>query len=241
MSYKAEEIRPYDTKNSKREQVELMFDGIASNYDSMNSWLSLGLDMWWRKKALRKLRGMAIDNLLDIATGTGDFALLAHDILKPKQIVGMDISEGMMDVGRAKVAKANLTDVISFEYQDCASMSYADASFDAAISSFGVRNFADIDASFKEIVRVLNPGGMFMFIELTTPTIQPFKFFYNPFITRMLSTDERAYDYLPASIKAFPQGKEMSHILEKNGFETVKRSTLTMGVCTVYMAKKAVE
>lgn len=248
MSYKAEEVRPYDNENTKREQVELMFDGIASKYDAMNSWLSLGLDMWWRKRALKKLKGLSIDSLLDIATGTGDFAILANDILKPNKIVGMDISEGMMDVGRAKVEKANLSETISFEYQDCASMSFADESFDVAIASFGVRNFADIDASFKEIVRVLNPGGVFMFIELTTPTIQPFKFFYNiysrsfiPFITRMLSTDERAYGYLPASIKAFPQGKEMRRILGNSGFETVQSSTLTLGVCTVYVAKKAAE
>lgn len=247
MSYKAEEVRPYDTDKTKREQVELMFDGIASSYDVMNSWLSLGLDMWWRKKALKKLHGLSVDSLLDIATGTGDFAILANDILKPKKIVGIDISEGMMDVGRAKVKKVELEKIIAFEYQDCASMSFADESFDAAIASFGVRNFADIDKSFEEIVRVLNPGGVFMFIELTTPTIQPFKYFYNlyskcfiPLITRLLSTDKRAYGYLPASIKAFPQGEEMMCILRKSGFETVESSTLTLGVCTVYIAKKSV-
>ena len=246
MSYKAEEIRPYETEDTKRVQVEQMFDGIATCYDSMNSWLSLGMDMWWRKRALRKLQKMKTDNLLDIATGTGDFAILANDILKPKRITGIDISDGMMNVGRVKVKKAKLDTIISFENQDCASMTFADKTFDAAIASFGVRNFADIDKSFEEVVRVLNPGGVFMFIELTTPTIQPFKFFYNiysksfiPFITRLLSNDKRAYDYLPASIKAFPQGEEMLRILRKSGFETVESSNLTLGVCNIYVAKKA--
>lgn len=246
MSYKAEKIRPYKTDASKRDQVEQMFDGIASRYDAMNSWLSLGLDMWWRKKALRKLQDLPIDTLLDIATGTGDFAILANDILKPKKITGIDISDGMMDVGRVKVKKINLDKIISFENQDCAAMTFANETFDAAVASFGVRNFANIDKSFQEIVRVLNPGGVFMFIELTTPTIQPFKFFYNvysnsfiPFITHLLSKDKRAYDYLPASIKAFPQGEEMLRILKKSGFETVASSTLTLGVCTIYVAKKA--
>ena len=246
MSYKSEKIIPYKTEDTKRVQVELMFNGIASRYDAMNSWLSLGMDMWWRKKALKKLQGLSIDSLLDIATGTGDFAILAHDILKPNKITGVDISEGMMDVGRVKVKKAKLDQIISFDYQDCSSMSFPDESFDAAIAAFGVRNFADIDKSFEEVVRVLNPGGVFMFIELTTPTIQPFKFFYNiysksfiPFITRLLSKDKRAYDYLPESIKVFPQGKEMLSILKKSGFVSVDSSTLTLGVCTIYVAKKS--
>ena len=245
MSYKAEEIRPYETENSKREQVEQMFDGIASRYDSMNSWLSLGMDMGWRKTALRKLKDLPTNNLLDIATGTGDFAILANDILKPGKITGIDISDGMMDIGRVKVKKAGLENLISFEHQDCADMSFADETFDTAIASFGVRNFEDIDTSFKEVVRVLNPGGVFMFLELTTPKYQPIKFFYNvysnsfiPFITRLLSKDKRAYDYLPESIKAFPQGEEMVGILKKSGFATVESWSLTLGVCTIYLAKK---
>lgn len=248
MSYKAEKIKPYKSDDSKRVQVEHMFDGIASCYDSLNSWLSLGMDMLWRKKALRKLQGLPTDNLLDIATGTGDFAILAHDILKPKKITGIDISEGMMDVGREKLKKAKLDTLISFENQDCASMTFANETFDAAIAAFGVRNFEDIDTSFREVVRVLNPGGLFMFLELTTPKYQPFKFFYNvysnsfiPFITRLLSKDKRAYDYLPQSIKAFPQGEEMLGILKKSGFSTVESYTLMLGVCTIYVAKKPTE
>ncbi len=246
MSYKSEKIIPYKTKEPKRVQVEQMFNGIASRYDSLNSWLSLGMDMWWRKKALRKLQNLPTNNLLDIATGTGDFAILANDILKPKKITGIDISDGMMDVGRVKVQRVGLDAVITFENQDCASMTFANNTFDAAIAAFGVRNFADIDTSFREVVRVLNPGGVFMFLELTTPKHQPFRFFYNvyshsfiPFITRLLSKDKRAYDYLPESIKAFPQGAEMLAILKKSGFATVESSTLTLGVCTIYIAKKA--
>lgn len=246
MSYKSEKVIPYKSDKSKNMQVEEMFDGIAMRYDSLNSWLSLGMDMWWRKTAIRKLTNYRIDNLLDIATGTGDFAILANEILKPKQIIGIDISDGMMDVGRVKVREANLGDKISFQYQDCASMSFENETFDAAIASFGVRNFADIDASFREVERVLNPGGVFMFLELTTPRYQPIKFFYNvysnsfiPFVTRMLSNDKEAYDYLPQSIKAFPQGKEMVGILKKCGFTNVKRWPLTLGVCTIYLAEKA--
>ena len=245
MSYKSEKIIPYKTDESKRLQVEHMFNGIASRYDSLNSWLSLGMDMGWRKTALRKLQNLPTDNLLDIATGTGDFAILANDILKPTKITGIDISDGMMDVGRVKVKKAKLDSIITFENQDCADMSFADSTFDAAIAAFGVRNFADIDKSFEEVVRVLNPGGVFMFLELTTPKHQPFRFFYNvysnsfiPFVTRLLSKDKRAYDYLPESIKAFPQGEEMVGILKKSGFETVESWPLMLGVCTIYLAKK---
>ena len=250
MSYKSEKVIPYKTDESKRVQVEHMFNGIASRYDSLNSWLSLGMDMGWRKKALSKLTGYRTDNLLDIATGTGDFAILANNILKPKpkQITGIDISDGMMDVGREKVKKAQLSDIISFEHQDCADMTFDNETFDAAIASFGVRNFADIDKSFQEIERVLNPGGVFMFLELTTPRYQPIKFFYNlysnsfiPFITRLLSKDKRAYDYLPESIKVFPQGEEMMGILKKCGFSNVKSWSLTLGVCTIYLAEKATE
>lgn len=245
MSYKSEKIIPYKSEESKRVQVEHMFDGIASRYDSLNSWLSLGMDMGWRKTALKKLQDVPTDNLLDIATGTGDFAILANDILKPKKITGIDISEGMMNVGRSKVKKNKLDDVISFDYQDCADMSFPNHTFDAAIAAFGVRNFENIDKSFQEIVRVLNPGGVFMFLELTTPKYQPIKFFYNvysnsfiPFVTRLLSKDKRAYDYLPQSIKAFPQGEEMMSILKKSGFASVQSWQLMMGVCTIYLAKK---
>ncbi|MDD3356072.1 MAG: bifunctional demethylmenaquinone methyltransferase/2-methoxy-6-polyprenyl-1,4-benzoquinol methylase UbiE [Dysgonamonadaceae bacterium] len=246
MSYKSEKVIPNDSDESKKTQVEHMFDAIASRYDALNSLLSLGLDMRWRKKALKKLRGYNTDNLLDIATGTGDFAILAQKILHPNAIVGVDISDGMMDVGRKKIKDLGLENVISFQNQDCADMSFDNESFDAAMASFGVRNFEDIDACFQEILRVLNPGGVFMFIELTTPKYQPFKFFYNiysksfiPFVTRLLSHDKSAYGYLPQSIKACPQGEEMVGILKKNGFSSVKKWSVTIGVCTIYLAKKA--
>ena len=246
MSYKSENIRPYKSNESKSVQVEHMFDSIASRYDALNGFLSLGMDIGWRKKALKKLQKFPTDSLLDIATGTGDFAILANQILKPNIITGIDISDGMMDVGRVKVKKAGLDKVISFEHQDCASMNFADATFDAAIAAFGVRNFEHLDKSFQEIVRVLNPGGVFMFLELSTPKYQPIKLFYNiysksfiPFVTRIFSKDKSAYDYLPQSIKAFPQGSEMLAILKKNGFSSVKKWSFTMGVCSVYLATKS--
>ena len=171
---------------------------------------------------------------------------MAKKILNPKQITGIDISDGMMDVGRVKVRKAQLSDTITFQHQDCASMSFQNETFDTAIAAFGVRNFEDIDKSFQEVLRVLNPGGVFMFLELSTPKYQPIKFFYNvysnsfiPFITRLLSKDKKAYDYLPQSIKAFPQGEEMVSILKKCGFINVKKWNLTMGVCTIYLAEKS--
>lgn len=250
MSYKSEKVIPYKSDESKSVQVQHMFDGIASRYDSLNGWLSLGLDNGWRKKAISKLKGYRTENLLDIATGTGDFAILANKLLKPKpnHITGVDISDGMMNVGKVKVKKAQLSDTISFQHQDCASMTFPNETFDAAIAAFGVRNFENIDKSFQEIFRVLHPGGVFMFIELSTPKYQPIKFFYNvysksfiPFITRLLSKDRKAYDYLPESIKAFPQGEEMVGILKKCGFSNVKSWSLTLGVCTIYLAEKAAE
>lgn len=223
-----------------------MFDAIASRYDSLNSLLSLGMDMWWRKKALKKLKGHTTDNLLDIATGTGDFAILASRKLHPHRIIGIDISDGMMEVGRKKVKNLGLESVIAFQNQDCAEMTFENESFDAAMASFGVRNFEDIDACFQEILRVLIPGGLFLFLELTTPDYQPIRFFYNlysksfiPFVTRLFSHDKSAYGYLPESIKACPQGEEMVEILKKNGFSSVRKWGLTLGVCTIYLAQKA--
>ena len=246
MNYKLEGVMPYKINERKGVQIEKMFDVIAFQYDSMNTVISLGMNMWWRKKALKKLRKYKIDNLLDIGTGTGDFAIQASSILKPRKIIGVDISKRMMDVGREKVEKAGLEKVISFDHQDCSTMTFPNESFDATVVSFGVRNFEDIDSCFKQILRVLKPGGVFMFLELTTPRYQPVKFFYKlysktivPSIVRLLSRDKSAYGYLPESIKAFPQGEEMKGILKKNGFETVDSCKLTLGVCTIYIAVKA--
>ena len=199
-----------------------MFDSIASKYDQLNGVLSLGIDGYWRREALGILKKYPHNHILDVATGTGDFAILAHKILKPEAITAIDISEGMMAVGEEKVREKGLQDVITFDRQDCANLTLNDNTFDAVISSFGVRNFEDIDKSFQEVLRVLRPGGVFMFVELTRPEKSPLKELYNtytehvmPFLSDLFATEEKAYNYLPSSIEAFPQGREMMLILKE--------------------------
>lgn len=246
MSYDVEKVNPYHNGESKKEQVSHMFDEIAPHYDELNDALSLGVDRYWRFVAINELKKDHPKTILDIATGTGDFALLAYRKIKPLKIVGIDISEGMLRVAAQKVEKKNLSHIISFDKQDCSSMSFADNTFDAAMVAFGVRNFEDIDASFQEVVRVLKPGGKFIFLELTTPQRTPVKQLYSvyektvmPFIRRVLAADKTAYEYLPQSIKVFPQGREMMLILKANGFENIRLRRLTGGICSLYIAEKA--
>ncbi|NDV95589.1 bifunctional demethylmenaquinone methyltransferase/2-methoxy-6-polyprenyl-1,4-benzoquinol methylase UbiE [Dysgonomonas sp. 521] len=245
MTYKAEKIVPYSTSENKGVQVERMFDSIAENYDTLNHTMSMGIDKGWRKKGLSMLKKNNPQNILDIATGTGDLAIQAYGILEPKHITGIDISEGMMDVGRKKAAKAGLSDYISFEKQDCMALEIQDNTFDAAMVAFGVRNFEDLDKGLKEILRVLKPGGQLMILELTTPRHFPMKQAYwlysrlfIPTIGRLISKDKTAYSYLPKSIEAFIQGKEMIASLLKNGFTKASYKTYTFGICTMYLAAK---
>lgn len=245
MSYKIEKIHPYDDEHSKKEQITEMFDHIAPKYDKLNGALSLGIDNYWRREAINALKKYNPEYILDIATGTGDFAVFAQKILRPKRIVGIDISEGMMDVGRRKVRQKGLERIITFDKQDCSALSFPDNSFDAATVAFGVRNFEDIDKSFQEVHRVLKPGGTFLFIELTTPETTPMRQLYisytkhvMPLIANILHTEKKAYEYLPESIAAFPQGREMMLILKKNGFTNIRLRRFTLGTCTLYMAEK---
>ena len=245
MSYKVEKVNPYNKVQRKNEQVKQMFNHIAPSYDRLNGTLSLGIDDYWRRDALKELRTYKPAHLLDIATGTGDFAILAHKILHPATITAVDISEGMMEVGRTKVDRKGLADIIQFEYQDCAAMSFADNSFDAVTISFGVRNFEDIDTSFQEVLRVLKPGGVFLFLELTTPHRSPVKELHGtytkyvmPLLSGLFDTEQRAYKYLPESIAAFPQGREMMLILKKNGFRNIRLRRYTLGITTLYIAEK---
>lgn len=245
MTYQVEKINPYQTEESKKEQVTRMFDEIAPKYDALNGLLSLGIDGYWRREALRALKPYEPQTILDVATGTGDFAILAHKILKPKRIVGIDISEGMMTVGRDKVRQRGLQGVITFDKQDCSSLSFGDNTFDAVTAAFGVRNFENIDKSFTEVLRVLKPGGVFLFIELTTPETTPMKEMYGlytkyvmPKLSGTMATEQRAYEYLPESIAAFPQGREMMLILKKNGFTNIRLRRFTLGITTLYIAEK---
>lgn len=245
MTYKVEKVNPYGTDKSKKEQVEEMFNEIAPKYDQLNGLLSLGIDDYWRKESIKALKPFNPEYMLDIATGTGDFAILAQKILQPKSIVGIDISEGMMEVGREKVKRKGLEHIITFDRQDSSALSFPEKSFDAVTAAFGVRNFEDIDKSFTEVLRVLKPGGVFLFIELTTPEVTPMKELYSlytknimPVLSNTMATEQRAYEYLPESIAAFPQGREMMLILKKNGFLNIRLRRFTLGITTLYIAEK---
>ncbi|WP_315351104.1 bifunctional demethylmenaquinone methyltransferase/2-methoxy-6-polyprenyl-1,4-benzoquinol methylase UbiE [Hoylesella saccharolytica] len=243
--YRQEQIKPYGDSGDKGEQVEQMFDNIAPTYDALNHRLSGDIDKRWRRKAIAQLAPFRPQKLLDIATGTGDFALLAARMLQPQQLIGADISEGMMAVGRQKVQRQGLEKIISFRREDCMQLSFADGSFDAVTAAFGIRNFKDLDTCLRELHRVLRPGGHLSIVELSAPVRPPMSWFFKiyshtllPLYARMVSKDKSAYRYLISSIEAFPQGEEMTQILRKAGFEQVTFRRLTFGVCTMYLATK---
>ena len=242
--YQQETIKPYHA-GEKAAQVEQMFDNIAPTYDKLNHRLSWDIDKGWRKKAIRQLEPHKPQTLLDIATGTGDFAILAAEMLKPRHLVGADISEGMMEIGRQKVQAKGLQDIISFEKEDCLALSYADDSFDAVTAAFGIRNFADLDQGLREMCRVLKPGGHLSIVELTSPVSTPMKQLFHvyahtvlPVYGRLISKDTSAYTYLTKTIEAFPQGEQMTDILKKAGFREAAFKRLTFGICTMYFATK---
>ncbi|GHT76201.1 demethylmenaquinone methyltransferase [Bacteroidia bacterium] len=245
MTYSVEKIIPYTGKSgAKSVQVEEMFNEIAPKYDLLNRMLSLGIDRFWRKKGIRALQSLAPKKILDVATGTGDLALEACRMLQPDEIRGIDISEQMMNVGKEKVSRARLSEKIRFERQNCDDLQLPDNSFDAAMVAFGVRNFEDLDKGLQEILRILQPGGKLMILELSTPEHFPLKQGYRiyskliPLIGKWLSKSNAAYHYLPKSIEAFPQNKTMTSILEKNGFVAVEYHPLTFGICTMYLGSK---
>lgn len=245
MTYKAEKIVPYKSEENKGVQVERMFDSIAQNYDTLNHTLSMGIDKGWRKKGLLALKSLNPQSILDVATGTGDLAIQAQLLLNPKTILGIDISDGMMNVGKQKVEKHGLSEHIKFKKEDCMSLSFQDNSFDAAMVAFGVRNFENLDKGISEIQRVLKPGGKLMILELSTPKHFPLKqgyWLYSklfiPTIGRLISKDQTAYSYLPKSIEAFIQGKEMVNVLLKNGFKDAHYKTYTFGICSMYIGEK---
>ncbi|MBP5713927.1 MAG: bifunctional demethylmenaquinone methyltransferase/2-methoxy-6-polyprenyl-1,4-benzoquinol methylase UbiE [Prevotella sp.] len=243
--YQQERIKPYNQGAEKSQQVEQMFDNIAPTYDKLNHRLSWDIDKGWRRKAIRQLEPYNPQMLLDIATGTGDFAILAAEMLKPQHLVGADISEGMMEIGRQKVLEKGLQDIITFEKEDSLSLSYADDTFDAVTAAFGIRNFADLDKGLCEMCRVLKPGGHLSIVELTSPVSTPMKQLFHvyahtvlPVYGRFISKDTSAYRYLTKTIEAFPQGEQMTDILKKAGFSEAAFQRLTFGICTMYFATK---
>lgn len=242
--YQQETIKPYN-EGGKAQQVEQMFDNIAPTYDTLNHRLSWDIDKGWRKKAIRQLKPYQPQTILDIATGTGDFAIMAAQMLKPQRLTGADISEGMMEIGRQKVSAMGLADVISFDKEDCTHLSYPDASYDAVTAAFGIRNFADLDKGLAEMYRVLRPGGHLSIVELTSPVSFPMKQLFHiyshtvlPVYGRLISKDSSAYSYLTKTIEAFPQGERMIEILKKAGFADAQFRRLTFGICTMYFATK---
>ena len=244
MSYGQEVIKPYG-EGEKAKQVEEMFDNIAPSYDKLNHRLSWNIDKGWRKKAIRQLAPFKPQTLLDIATGTGDFAILAAEMLRPQKLVGADISEGMMEIGRKKVREKGLQDIISFDKEDCLHLSYQDETFDAVTAAFGIRNFADLDSGLQEMQRVLRKGGHLSIVELTSPVSFPMKQLFHvyshtvlPVYGRLISKDTSAYSYLTKTIEAFPQGEQMVEILHKAGFSEASFKRLTFGICTMYFATK---
>lgn len=244
MTYQQEEIKPYH-EGEKASQVEQMFDVIAPSYDKLNHRLSWNIDRGWRKKAIRQLVPFRPQKVLDIATGTGDFAIMAAQMLSPQSLVGADISEGMMAVGAEKVKKLGLQDIISFAREDCLNLSYDDNTFDAVTAAFGIRNFASLDRGLSEMCRVMKPGGHLSIVELTTPVSFPMKqlfWLYShtvlPLYGRLVSKDKSAYTYLTKTIEAFPQGERMMEILQQAGFSETAFRRLTFGICTLYTATK---
>ena len=242
--YGQEVIKPYG-EGEKAKQVEEMFDNIAPSYDKLNHRLSWNIDKGWRRKAIRQLAPFKPQTLLDIATGTGDFAILAAEMLHPQKLVGADISEGMMEIGRKKVREKGLQDIISFAKEDCLHLSYQDETFDAVTAAFGIRNFADLDSGLREMQRVLRKGGHLSIVELTTPVSFPMKQLFHvyshtvlPVYGRLISKDTSAYSYLTKTIEAFPQGEQMVEILHKAGFSEASFKRLTFGICTMYFARK---
>lgn len=237
-----ERITPYGDGAPKERQVEQMFDSIAPAYDFMNRAMTLGIDRLWRAKAVGMLRVGNPRRVLDVATGTGDLAILLARKLPQAAVTGVDLSSGMVRVGEEKVRKAGLAGRVALQVADCLALPFADGEFDAVTVAYGVRNFADILAGYRDMHRVLRPGGTLCVIELSTPVnpiVKPFYRLYTrgiiPLVGRMVSKDTRAYSYLPESIAAVPQRGEMCALMQQAGFTSTTFRSLTFGVCTIYL------
>ena len=238
-----EKVTPYNTTEGKKKQVTKMFDNIAGSYDFLNHTLSLGMDNIWRKIAIKKLTNNPT-TILDIATGTGDFAISASKYTNAN-ITGVDISQGMLDVGIKKIAKKELTDRIKLQLADSEDLPFKDSSYDAVTAGFGVRNFEDLNKGLSEMHRTLKKGGIVAILEPSEPSSFPLKQLYNlyfhhilPFIGGIISKDKNAYTYLPDSVSAFPSGKDFLVELEKTGFKNCKHIPLTLGIVSLYIAIK---
>lgn len=240
-----EQVRPYNNEESKTRQVRQIFNSIAPAYDFMNHAMTFGIDCRWRKKAVKMVKRYHPMTVLDVATGTGDLALQIFDTIHPQHIIGIDLSKGMLEIGRKKIAERDLTNQITLEEGDCLNMRFPDNKFDAVTVAYGVRNFEYIQESYAEMHRVLAKGGVLCVVELSVPTNPVIRAFYNlytktliPLVGRAISKDRRAYSYLPESIAAVAQGEEMLDIMRKAGFKNCRFKRLTFGTCTIYIGEK---
>jgi demethylmenaquinone methyltransferase/2-methoxy-6-polyprenyl-1,4-benzoquinol methylase len=241
----SKKITPYkDSDLNKKKQVEQMFDTISTNYDGLNRVISFGIDVKWRKKVVQLVGNTNPDSVLDIATGTGDLAISLAGT-GASQVIGLDLSEGMLAVGRKKIAEKGLSERIEMIQGDSEALPFEDNSFDGITVAFGVRNFEDLEKGLSEIYRILKPGGIFVVLETSVPTKFPFKQGYHfytrnllPVIGKLFSKDKVAYSYLSESAAAFPYGENFNNILRKTGFINVEDKPQTMGVATIYTASK---
>jgi demethylmenaquinone methyltransferase / 2-methoxy-6-polyprenyl-1,4-benzoquinol methylase len=239
-------IKPYqDSDKSKKEQMSDMFDTISQEYDGMNRMITFGIDMSWRKKVINMIAATKPNKVLDIASGTGDLAIMTAQKTDTQEIIGADISEGMLQVGRQKIQKLGLENRIKMQWADSENLPFEDDYFDAISVAFGVRNFENLDKGLMEIRRVLKKGGLFIVLETSVPTLPVIKQLYLlhsnyllPIFGKLFSKDAKAYRYLSQSAKNFPYGKDFNNILSKNGFIEVTNKPQTLGVATIYIGRK---
>ena len=240
----ASKVTPYKDSRSKKEQVAEMFDNVSYKYDFLNRILTFGIDMKWRKLVVKTVSKNNPKQILDIATGTGDFAIMLSK-LNPKKIIGLDLSQGMLNIGIQKIKKKNLEHLVEMIQGDSENLPFEDNSFDAITVGFGVRNFENLDKGLQEIYRILKPNGIFVVLETSQPEgfiMKPLYKFYSryiiPTVGKIFSKDKRAYDYLPKSAAVFPYGKRFNNILEKNRFINTTNKPLTFGIASMYTATK---
>ena len=239
------EVKPYNQDDkSKKQEVAEMFDNISARYDFLNHFLSLGIDKIWRKKAINQLRSIPVKKIIDIATGTGDFAIAALK-LNPEEVIGLDISAGMLAVGEQKMIKNKVDSIIKMQLGDSENIPYDSNYFDALTVGFGVRNFENLELGLTEMLRVLKPGGKAVILEFSKPKRFPIKQifgFYSryfiPFFGKRISKDAQAYSYLPESVAAFPEGKDFDDILRKIGYKNIESTLVSGGIATIYAGIK---
>ena len=238
-------VTPYKAEESKKKQVERMFDNIAPKYDLLNRVLSLGIDIWWRRRALGYLRTKQPKEILDVATGTADLAIMIPKMLQPLRIVGIDIANQMLDIGREKIIRQGLAQVVELETGDSERLRFADASFDAVTVAFGVRNFEHLEKGLQEMRRVLKPNGKLVILEFSRPKQQSFKGLYNfymkvvaPKAGSLFAGNKDAYSYLNKSVQAFPEREQFTDLMQSAGYKNIYFKTLSLGICCIYCGSK---